>query len=738
MPWPDDMFAPPGSASPGSLDTYGLGGEDDYSSTLAAIDAQLRGEVPAAVAPEAPADPNEIEMPVDYVGKPTIGKPHVPEEPPPFGVPGIGVPAPIFDAAAGDPREIDIDAKIAGSADRQLDRPVEDVKPDYEATPLDLPTEQERSEALQKMSPAEFAQLELKRELARRDQEATAVLEANRVEREQAERDHEIAKQAQVIRQQEAAAIQADAKRLAEEKIDPEGWQKSRSVPQSIAGFLSVVIGGFGGGPNVGLQMINSAIEQNIEAQRANLANKRAALGDRRSALADQQQSDAAFERQANAYRIATYERTIRDISAQQMQYDPQGTTAIALEKARRAIIAEQAKAYTNAVDAATKRQVDALKTQFDLRKTAAETAKLEAEAAKLRGAGAGAGAKKDEDIVRTPAEWAALGVTGVPAPMSMKELKKLQPLIKGGQEVAKNEQQIAENQRAGLSKEQRELGIPGVTMADGSELIARGGTEEAKMLRKKVAATRSVVRLLDEVERIRTGWTSDTVQSPEWQQLQSDWNTAIGVAKDVFGLGALSGPDLDLINKVLGAKDPTQFRDIGAGIAKARQNMINITADELDGAGLDKRWTIPKPKLEKPKETATDTTQKRALSSNVGSFDAFTTDLDTLPRDQRPDGSDDAFAYYTAHAVGPEAAKTWIPPGVRRHIDALASQARTGDEKAHAMLGELAQKGGSPAVRAAAQVALTSVASPSDTVDLAGSREVARDTIAEPPKGKK
>ncbi len=687
MAWPDDMFAGVGGpGSPGALDTYGVGlSDDDYYGTLAKIDEQLR-------APAQPPEPpvNEPDA-ITQVMPPT----------PPQMQPGLGVPAKTFEEAVGIAKpEIAADQRADASADRQLERPIADVAPDYEATPLDLPTEAERSEALKKMRPEELAALEIKHELARRDKEATAQLEANRLEREQAERDHAVSMRHQQAREQEAAAIKAEAQKLYETGVNPDGWMESRSVPQMLAAIASVFIGGIGGGPNAGLQMINGAIERDIDAQKANLAHKRGLLADRRGALADQAQEDAAFERQANAYRIATYERALRDISAEQMKYDPQGTTTITLEKARRQIAAEQAKAYAKAVEDAAKRQSDALKQAFDLRKTAAETARIEAETAKLRGQLGGAGGTKEEDVVRSPEEWASLGVSGVPSPMSMKQLKKLQPLMKGGQELTKNEQEI-EAGKATLSKEEREQGIPGIKNADGTPFIAVGRPEDVSKLRKAKSATETIVRRMDDALRTRTGWSSNIGNSDERAKLKAQWGQVKLAAKELFDLGAITESDVPLIEGAIGADDPSAWKDPTAAILEARRLVIEKLNSELHGAGwaADQRFDIKAPATVAPKETAETAAFKNAQRA------VKVSDV----KGDRPEIQTGADADAYLDATG--GLDKYVRSDVQRLLDDLVDRGLSGDdakkEDALGQLRDLVKTGGNSGVKDAARRAI-------------------------------
>lgn len=82
--------------------------------------------------------------------------------------------------------------------------------------------------------------------------------------------------QSNAERQQELQARQADfdasVKQLSQMSLDPDRFWASRSTPQKIGGLISIALGGFlqgaHGGPNPGLDIINTAIERDLEAQK--------------------------------------------------------------------------------------------------------------------------------------------------------------------------------------------------------------------------------------------------------------------------------------------------------------------------------------------------------------------------------------------------------------------------------------------------------------------------------------
>lgn len=149
----------------------------------------------------------------------------------------------------------------------------------------------------------------------------------------------------------------------------------------------------------------------------------------------------------------------------------------------------------------------------------------------------------------------------------------------------------------------------------DGTPFIPTGSTASVDKLRDTVAATDTLVQLMDEAMRIRSGWSSDTAKSKEWQDLQTNWAAATGIAKDVLGLGVLSGPDMKLIGEFIGTSDPTQYRDPTPGIKKARQNLLTIANSKLHAANYKGDYNPPNlGELNGPRTTEEDAKFKDVL----------------------------------------------------------------------------------------------------------------------------
>ncbi len=71
-------------------------------------------------------------------------------------------------------------------------------------------------------------------------------------------------------------------KKIGNGEIDANGWWHSRNVGQKVAGTIGLILGGlasaFGNGGNVAKEMIDKAIANDVEAQKANLGKRQNAL----------------------------------------------------------------------------------------------------------------------------------------------------------------------------------------------------------------------------------------------------------------------------------------------------------------------------------------------------------------------------------------------------------------------------------------------------------------------------
>lgn len=528
----------------------------------------------AAPPPVDPADPAvvaalnplaAIDHGVAKVAGPDAAAPMTPEPDPLAGWSGQFAPAKSIDAGVA---KVNPDAADARGAAFAEDRP-----DDYAA--------------MLARDPARLQKDELNLELERADRDREMLEQARANDRELADQNARMQVEAAQKAQAETARINAEAIALANTKIVRDRRSGGRRVLDVIMAAVGGLVAGRTGGPNVGLNLVLKRIDDDVEDQKAELQQKTGMLGMRRNIISDELARSGDMYKAQELARLAAHDAAIADIKSESMKFKPGGTRAIQLAKLE--IGLQQSRAV--ALQALQDRNL----------KDAGERAKVEHQLlvnAQLRGklSGVGGGAQP----VFTESQLAST----TPPPGWTKGTGAWLDVHNKFLTGKKTEQEVLSKANpSGMSDQQldREVILP-----DGQKFIARGGTEDIGKLRKQVAATKTLARLMDEAIRIRTGWTSDTAKSNEWRELQANWASAIGVAKDVLGLGALSGPDMGLVEKFIGTSDPTEFRDPEAGILKARENIINITNDVVTSAGGPK-FSIKYIKPEAPKPTDRD-----------------------------------------------------------------------------------------------------------------------------------
>lgn len=168
----------------------------------------------------------------------------------------------------------------------------------------------------------------------KRHEFTTQSLNASRARMEAAQRNHDIYVAAVQRAQADRERLDIDAKNIAQ--MDPEHWIKSRSTGQLIAAFASVIAGGLaqgaGGGRNVGLDMINKAVDDDNSAQTQNIASQRAEISRRGSSINERLQSAADIHHANEVYKQAVYETAISDLQTRMQDFAPQGTIRLEME----------------------------------------------------------------------------------------------------------------------------------------------------------------------------------------------------------------------------------------------------------------------------------------------------------------------------------------------------------------------------------------------------------------------
>lgn len=130
---------------------------------------------------------------------------------------------------------------------------------------------------------------------------------------------------------------------------------------------------------------------------------------------------------------------------------------------------------------------------------------------------------------------------------------------------------------------------------SDGSAALA-ATEKEGQEVRKQVGGAKTLVSLVDQIKAIRDkeGWQTDLSNSAEYQRIKSLFGQAIIAVKNDAELGVLAGPDMGLIEKMLGASDPGQYKDFQAALTSLRDGTISKLNDSIrartnyDGKPID------------------------------------------------------------------------------------------------------------------------------------------------------
>jgi hypothetical protein len=269
--------------------------------------------------------------------------------------------------------------------------------------PTQILSDEEAGRAIANLPPEKQAEVRAKLDAAKAEDFATKLVEASTANRVRAQEDADRYQKATEAAAQKAAELEHDYKALAATTIDTSGRM---GTGQRIAGILAATIGGLvsgrTGGPNQGMLMLQHTIDQDVEAQKADLANRRGILGARQGAVSEMFARSGDMYRAQETARAAAWETTIQQLQAEQMKFDPRGTTSMriadTITQARglqqaglRAYGQQQFKNYLDLSKESREGQL----AQSTIGKNASEVTKNNAESAKLYsklGGGGGGG----------------------------------------------------------------------------------------------------------------------------------------------------------------------------------------------------------------------------------------------------------------------------------------------------------------------------------------------------------
>jgi hypothetical protein len=180
------------------------------------------------------------------------------------------------------------------------------------------------------------------------------------------------------------------------------------------------------------------------------------------------------------------------------------------------------------------------------------------------------AGARGSDDVTYPPDYYKAQGLPPPPWAMSGKEYDKyLSRVDKTKPDAAIQNYQLHADQD--VAKRQ---------MIVGDKEWQAPDQETRRDLDLLVAKSTNYVQIVDALQRAvdKHGWSSSTLKSKEWREAQVLWSQAAFEKKDIETLGALAGPDVDMIAKAMGTKDPTE---------------IDFSDSIVDGLRASRRLTV-------------------------------------------------------------------------------------------------------------------------------------------------
>jgi hypothetical protein len=359
------------------------------------------------------------------------------------------------------------------------------------------------------------------------------------------------------------ANMERKADELANAKVDDDQWYESRSDGQKVAVFMASIIGGWNaphrGGRNTGFEAIQGLIDRNIETQKANLAHRRGLLGQEQSMLGQLYDQSGNMLEAEMTMAAAQYEAAARQFDSVAAGYDPRGTQAAGMRRAADDARARAAEAMAKARKAA----LDEEKTVHDMKMSEFK-----------------AGEDARHNKATEGAAFAAIGVDKARLQLERDKLAqdRANPDPKKAAEL---EETLARTAKLKLDTDpierQRMLGVGGIKTKDGKPLLFRSEGEAAKIAKAK-GSTVMAAQLIDKIANARKehGFSSEYLKSDEWRQMQTDFAALQLEIKNTAELGVLAGPDMELIGRALGTTDPTEVRDITAGLETARSNLVN------------------------------------------------------------------------------------------------------------------------------------------------------------------
>jgi hypothetical protein len=477
-------------------------------------------------------------------------------------------------------------------------------------------SEQEMIEAeyqrLRKEDPVKAAVYMADHRIAQENNAAAILADVERKNREAAERNL----QQRIEAEQRAAdltkQLHADAMANANTKIIRDRRSSGRRLGDIFLGALGGLIQGRTGGPNMGLQLVMKALDDDVEDQKAEIANRREMLGMRRNFIADELARGRDLYQAQETYRLAALEGMKQDAITEANKFDPSGTQAIKRYQMVAQIEGEQRKA----IDAYRKTQLDEAIKMADLQGKLLENATKKA---KLAGIGMAAPKIPRAQI---------LADTGLDPGRDMTD-KELDKWLERKGKVGSIGAQVAETKSkqddADAKVAARRVGAPGEFVnKDGKEFLAPPGPEGEK-LRATKAAVDLLAQMRNEISRgiERHGGESDYFKSADWQRQKSRHALVVAAITKALQLGSLDEGSVKMAEQIAGGVDPTSFwRDARPGLDQMVNGMAaKLSKDMRSQSYTGQQYAPPNnsKRGEVPTDSLVDELHKGAQARNFG-----------------------------------------------------------------------------------------------------------------------
>jgi hypothetical protein len=469
------------------------------------------------------------------------------------------------------------------------------------------------------------------------------LLEANTKRMEEAQAAHDAFVKAQNDAAAARAQNDADAKKIAD--VDPKRWM-NRGTLHTIAAFAAAALGGLAqsqnGGRNLGLEMINKQIDDDIESQKFNITQKRGEIARRGAEINQQLQTAAEKDREAAVYRGAVYESAINDLTTKMQDFDPRGTTRLQIEGQVRQLRAAQAQAADAFQQRDLKNRIDIAKSDredFLAKNTAKHNANEDAVAFGHLALDRTKAAKEDKSDKEREIKLGERVLDGMPLGVDEKGNVKRGPLTQsnGSVFIPRTEEQAKDLQKTKpyvndvnrlanqMARDIADLGVLDKSsrlatskhqrlMSDKKALIfALHGAEKIEGFRPGTSdmledllggvdpdkwgrnATSGIQRAKDNInaafteQLVNAGWDGGKYAPPDtWQQMKSLYENSILKAHEAYGIDGFRGNVLDAMKEAISAGgDPTAFRySIESALKQGRENLTDNLNAEYRGPG--------------------------------------------------------------------------------------------------------------------------------------------------------